>query len=220
MKLTKYAQSCVLIETIGKKILIDPGFLQYDSSWLKQEWAKIDLILITHKHKDHCHVEAIKEILKNKTTLIYTSREVAETYPELSAKTIKSGESFTLGKIRIEAVKAVHGYLPILKGGNEIKENIGFIIDDEKKKVYFTGDTLCFENGFSVDLIFLPVCNHGLVMGAFEAALFAKETGAKMVIPYHYDNPKYPVDLEEVKKEFAKQNLNYKILTIGETITV
>ncbi len=220
MKLTKYAQSCVLIETIGKKILIDPGFLQYDSSWLKQEWAKIDLILITHKHKDHCHVEAIKEILKNKTTLIYTSREVAETYPELSAKTIKSGESFTLGKIRIEAVKAVHGYLPILKGGNEIKENIGFIIDDGKKKVYFTGDTLCFENGFSVDLIFLPVCNHGLVMGAFEAALFAKETGAKMVIPYHYDNPKYPVDLEEVKKEFAKQNLNYKILTIGETITV
>ncbi|HLD72603.1 MAG TPA: MBL fold metallo-hydrolase [Candidatus Nanoarchaeia archaeon] len=220
MKLTKFPQSCILIETTGKRILVDPGYLQYDSSWLNREWAKIDLILITHKHKDHCHVEAIKEILKNKTTLIYTSKEVAETYPELAVKTIKSGESLTFGGIKIDAVKAVHGYLPLLKGGNEIKENMGFILADGKKKVYLTGDTLCFENGFSVDLIFLPVCNHGLVMGVFEAALFAKETGAKTVIPYHYDNPKYPVDLEEVKREFEKQNLNCKILVIGETITV
>lgn len=29
MKITKYPQSCLLVETKGKKILIDPGTLKY-----------------------------------------------------------------------------------------------------------------------------------------------------------------------------------------------
>jgi L-ascorbate metabolism protein UlaG (beta-lactamase superfamily) len=55
-------------------------------------------------------------------------------------------------------------------------------------------------------------------MGPFEAALFAKETGAKLVIPVHYDNPAYPIDLEKVREEFDKQELNYKILDTGESL--
>lgn len=30
MKLTKYGQSCILIETKNKRILIDPGYLELD----------------------------------------------------------------------------------------------------------------------------------------------------------------------------------------------
>ena len=57
-------------------------------------------------------------------------------------------------------------------------------------------------------------------MGPFEAALFAKETEAELVIPNHYDHPKHPVDLDSVKKEFRKQNLNFKILGLKESIEV
>lgn len=32
MKITKFPQSCLLIETKGKKILIDPGTLMYSSN--------------------------------------------------------------------------------------------------------------------------------------------------------------------------------------------
>lgn len=67
----------------------------------------------------------------------------------------------------------------------------------------------------------MPVSNHGVTMGPWEAALFAKESGAGLVIPVHYDNPeKHPANFEEVKKEFTKQGLNYKFLDLKESTEV
>lgn len=218
MRLTRFGQSCILIETNNKRILIDPGSLLYDQSLLKESWINIDVLLVTHKHGDHCNVEAINEIVKNSKTKFYTSQEVADTYTQLSPQIVKAGEVLNFDDIKVEVVKAVHGYIPMLKGGKEIKENIGYIIDDGVNRAYLTSDTICFNNDYKADIVFVPVCNHGLVMGPFEAALFAQETGAKLVVPVHYDNPKYPVDLDVVKKEFKKQGLNYKILKFKENI--
>ncbi|MDD3102214.1 MAG: MBL fold metallo-hydrolase [Patescibacteria group bacterium] len=217
MKITRFAQSCVLIETKNKRILIDPGNIQYQESFLNNEWKDVDVLLITHKHADHCHIDAIKEIIKNKKTKFYTTQEVAAAYPEIQSEIIKEGDILNCDDIKIEAVKAIHGYVPFLKGDKEIKENVGYIIDDGACRVYQTSDTICFNNNYKCDVLFVPVCDHGLVMGPYEAALFTKETGAKLVVPIHYDNPKYPADFERVKKEFEAQDLNFKFLTIGES---
>lgn len=64
MKITKFPQSCLLIETKGKKILIDPGTLKYKEEYF-EIWNKVDTILITHKHSDHCNIE----ILENDETI-------------------------------------------------------------------------------------------------------------------------------------------------------
>jgi len=218
MKITKFAQSCFLLETKGKKILVDPGVLQYEESLLEEFWNNIDVLLVTHKHSDHCNEEAVKKIISNPNTKFYTSKEVADAYPSLSPNIVKEGDTVDAGEIKIEVVKAVHGFMPFLKGGNEINENIGFIIDDGDKRAYTTSDSICFDNDYKCDILFVPVCNHGLVMGPFDAALFAKETGAKLVIPIHYDNPKFPADMEWVKREFEKQGLNYKILEIKKSL--
>ncbi|MFH0856412.1 MAG: MBL fold metallo-hydrolase [bacterium] len=220
MKITRFAQSCVLIETNNKRILIDPGFIQYKELYLGNEWRDLDILLITHKHNDHCYSEAIKEILKNEKTKIYTTKEVAEAYPEFTADIIKEGEVLFFEGITIEAVKAVHGYIPLLKDGKEICENVGFIIDDGKKRAYQTSDTICFKNDYKCDILFVPVSNHGLVMSPFEATLFAKETEAELVIPVHCDNPRFPADFEKVDKYFNEQGLNYKFLKIGEMIEI
>ena len=97
---------------------------------------------------------------------------------------------------------------------------IGFIVDDSSKRYYFTSDTLCFDNDYKCDVVFVPVCNHGLVMGPFEAAAFSKEHGASLIIPVHYDNPSYPTDLEKVKEEFSKLDLNLKVLNIKESVEI
>jgi len=221
MKITKFAQSCILVETKGKRILIDPGVIQYDESLLTEYWHDIDILLVTHKHTDHCHAEAIKAIMQNSKTKFYTSSEVVNHYLELSpTKTVRAGEVIDMENIKIEVTNAVHGFQPFLKGGNEIHENIGFIVDNREKRVYQTSDTISFENDYKCDILFVPVCNHGLVMDPFSAALFAKETGASIVIPIHYDNPKFPADLDLVKEEFTKQGLNYKFLNIGESMEV
>ena len=206
-----------MIETKGEKILVDPGTIGITENILSQ-WKNPDAILITHKHSDHCDVESINKI-RGEDTKIYTSKEVVETYPELKAEIVQEGYNLSVGEVRIEVVKAVHGYMPFLKGNNEIHGNLGFIIE-RGKKIYCVGDSISFKNEYKCGVIFVPVCNHGLVMGPYDAALFAKETKAELVIPYHYDNSRFPADLSKVKEEFEKIGLNYKFLEIGETIEI
>lgn len=217
MKITKYPQSCFLIESDNKKILVDPGKLSYEDSFL-DDWKDVDLILITHRHGDHCYTEKIKEILKNGKVKIYSSKEVQETNIDLPIDVVKIGDIFKFGKIEIEVAEAVHGYTPLQK--DEINENIGFILTVEGKKIYITGDTICFKNDYKCDILALPVSEHGSVMGPFEAALFAKKTEANLVIPIHMDNPKFPADLEKLKNEFEKIQINYKLMKTREILEI
>jgi L-ascorbate metabolism protein UlaG (beta-lactamase superfamily) len=219
MKITKYPQSCLLIESNNKKILVDPGNLSYEDSFFNY-WKEVDLILITHKHGDHCYSEVIKEIIKNNKTKIYSSEEVQEANIDLPINVVRVEDVFEFEGIKIEVVKGVHGYLPYLKGQFEINENIGFILNIENKRIYITSDTICFDNNYKCDVLAVPVSGHGLVMGPFEAALFTKETEAKFIIPIHMDNPKFPTDLNELKSEFEKNGLNYKLMKFGESIEI
>ena len=59
MKITKYPQSCLLVETNNKKILIDAGGLKYQEKFL-DNWKTVDLVLITHKHGDHIKIDVLK----------------------------------------------------------------------------------------------------------------------------------------------------------------
>jgi len=221
MNITRFAQSCILLETNNKRILIDPGVIQYEKSFPDNEWKDIDIILVTHKHGDHCNVPAIIEMIKDSKSRFYTSSEVTDAHPELKeliTKVVKEGDTIEEDNIRIEVTKAVHGYTPLLRGEKEINENIGFIVDDKDKRAYATSDTICFKNDYRCDILFIPISAHGLVMTPFEAALFAKATEAKLVIPIHLDNPSYPPDIEAFKKECEKNELNFKFLEIKNSI--
>ncbi len=220
MKITRFAQSCILIETGNKRILIDPGYLLYEDSLSHKEWSNIDVLLVTHKHRDHCHIDAIKEITKNPKTKFYTTQEVVNKYPELSPIIVKVGDILNFDDVKVEVVSAVHGYLPLMRGEREVHENVGYIIDDGINRAYQTSDTICFKNDYKCDILFVPVCNHGVAMGPREAALFAEETEAKHIIPIHYDNPDHPVDFKQVKKVFEKQDLNLRFLELKESIEV
>ena len=216
MKITRFAHFCILVESKGKRCLIDPGYIQYDESLL-EKWS-CDIILVTHKHEDHCYDHAIIEL--QKTARLFSTAEVAKAHPDLTFEIVKEGDIITVDGIKINVVKAVHGYIPWLKGDKTVHENIGFIIDDGQTKVYETSDSLSFENDYKCDILFVPVSNHGLVMGGFDAALFTKETEAKIVVPIHYHNPRFPVDLDEIKKQFETQGVNCTIMEIGDSIDI
>lgn len=220
MKIARFGQSCVLIETKGKRILVDPGDKLWNESLLTEHWVNIDIILVTHRHHDHCESKSIQEMTKNDKTKFYTTQEVASAFPELSPEIVKQGDVLKENGITVTVVKAVHGYVPVFKGGKMVNENVGYIIDDGDKKAYITSDTMCFENDYKCDVVFVPVCNHGVTMGPWEAGLFAQETGASLVIPVHYESPKHPADLDQVSAEFDKFGLNYKILDVKESIEI
>jgi len=213
MEITKYPQSCLLLKVNGKNILVDAGGLKYRESYLNR-WRQSDIILLTHKHRDHVNID----VLKNIDSPIYSTNEVQNACPELKINIIKEDDSFNLDNVKIEVVKAVHGYNPNLRGDREVFENVGYIIDDGDTRLYITSDTICFPNDYRADIVALPVSAHGLTMSSYEAALFSKELGVKLVLPIHMDNDAVPTDLEYMKKNFEKFDINYKILEIEESM--
>lgn len=213
MKIKKYPQSCLMIETNNKKILVDAGSLKYQNKFL-DEWKTADIILITHKHGDHIKSDVLKDI----NIPIYSTEEVKNTYTEIKFNIIKENDILDFDDVKIEIVKAIHGYNPLLKNGGQVFENVGYIIDDGQHRLYVTSDTICFNNDYKADIVALPVTAHGLTMSSFEASLFVKELGAKLVLPIHMDNEKYPTDIDYMKKNFEKFEINYKVLDIEEEI--
>lgn len=217
MKIAKFPQSCLLIETKGKKILVDPGNLKYKEEYL-DIWNNVDIILVTHKHPDHCNTEILENL--NKNIIIYSTKEVAEANKSLKISIIKENDIIELDNIKIEVVHAIHGYQPLLKGAKEVHENVGYIIDDGQNRLYTTSDTICFKNDYKADILCIPVTGHGLTMSAFEAALYAKEVGAVLTIPIHMDNPVFPPDFKFIKEMFEKHEVEYEILENDESIEI
>lgn len=217
MKITKYPQSCLLVETKGKKILIDPGNLKYKEEYF-DVWNSVDIILITHKHIDHCNTEILEKI--NDNIKIYSTQEVQDANKTLNINIIKENDIIELDDIKVEVVHAVHGYQPLLKGGKEIYENVGYIIDDGENRLYTTSDTICFKNDYKADILCVPVTGYGLTMSAFEAALYAKEVGATLTIPIHMDNSAFPPDYKFIEEMFNKYEVEYEILENEESIEI
>lgn len=217
MKITKFPQSCLLIETKGKKILVDPGILKYKDEYF-DIWNSVDIILITHKHSDHCNTEVLERL--NDRIIIYSTKEVQDANQRLNINVVKENDILKLDNVTIEVVYAVHGYQPLLKGDKEINENVGYIIDDGETRLYTTSDTICFKNEYKTDILCVPVTGYGLTMSAFEAALYSKEIGATLTIPIHMDNPAFPPNFEFIKEMFEKYGIEYEILENDESIEV
>lgn len=65
MQITKYVHSCVLVETEERVGLFDPGSYSWDSGIFRIEAIeRIDRIVITHEHSDHCHPPFIQAVLE------------------------------------------------------------------------------------------------------------------------------------------------------------
>lgn len=217
MKITKFPQSCLLIEANNKKILVDPGNLKYKEEYF-EVWNSVDVIFVTHKHPDHCNIDVLERLNKNIT--IYSTNEVAKTYKNLNIKIINEKDVIECGKLKIEVVHAIHGYHPLLKGDKEIHENVGYIIDDGTNRLYITSDTICFKNSYKADILCVPVTGYGVTMSAFEASLYAKEVEANLTILTHMDNPAFPPDYKFIEEMFNKYEVEYEILENEESIEI
>ena len=210
MKIKKFPQSCILIETAGKKILVDPGTVKYEQTFLK-DWKTADAILITHRHSDHINAD----ILKTLNIPIYSTNEVKKYNPDLSINIIKQGDNFKIGNIKIEVTKAIHGFTTV---DAEIFENVGFIIDNGKAKLYITSDTLRFNYPYKADFLFADITAYDVSMNLWGAMMTYKEVGAKLLIVAHQDKGMMLYEKEQIEKYFSEQKINFIIPQIGDEL--
>ena len=223
MKITKFNQACLLVETKGKRILVDAGSIGYTEDMFETHWTNINVILVTHRHSDHCLAEVINKIIKRDNAKVYANSEVIANHSLENVTKIAERDVFDIGEIKVEVTKAVHGFLTTMKAaGLEVKENVGFIIDDGATRLYITSDTINFNNDYKCDVLAMPFNGNGLTLGLVDGIGFIKDIGPKLVLPIHLQHPR-PImnpDIGALKQSLDSEGINYKILDLCESIEV
>ena len=149
MKIKKLGHCCLVISENGKKIMTDPG------SWTIEEHEKeknIDLIIITHEHGDHVHINSLKKIIENNPKVkIITNSGVGKLLDEVGIEyeILKDKTPINFLGIEIEPHNCKHE--EIFEEIGQV-ENTGYFIG---KRLFYPGDS--FYNPLKkVEILALP----------------------------------------------------------------
>jgi L-ascorbate metabolism protein UlaG (beta-lactamase superfamily) len=174
MIITKFGHCCLLIEVRGVRILTDPG--NYNVS---PDIKGIDVILITHEHQDHLHIESLIAILgRNPAAQVISHAGVGKLLDEagISYTLATDGQEVMVQGVSIESSGSehacIHHDLPKV-------QNTGFFIDGT---LFYPGDSF-HDPGKAVAILALPVV--GPWMKLSEAIEYAKTIKPKVVFPVH-----------------------------------
>ncbi|PWA11128.1 metal-dependent hydrolase [Pueribacillus theae] len=228
MKLSFHGHSIVMIETNGKKILIDPFISGNNQTDLDAGKVECDVILLTHGHNDH--VGDTVEIAKRNDALVVATADLA-TYlgwqgVNVHPMNIGGAYEFDFGKVKLtQAFHSSHYTEDENKNIVYTGMPTGILFTAEGKTIYHLGDTGLFSDlkmigeMNDIDLAFIPIGDN-FTMGPEDAAVAAEWVGAKTVVPIHYNT--FPV-IEQDPNQFVqllKEGIEGKVLKAGESITL
>jgi L-ascorbate metabolism protein UlaG (beta-lactamase superfamily) len=209
MKITKLGQSCLVVETNGKKILIDPG------SYSVEEQVKelgVGLILITHEHPDHLDLESIKKILlNNPDAIIITNDGVGKSLNEVGIKyeVLEDRAPKDFSGVEIEACDCKHE--EIFEDYGQCKNTAFFI----NKRLFHPGDSFC-NPGKPIEILALPVAGPWSRVRDFMK--YAIEVKPQICFPFHDGMLKSFGSAHRVPQTaLAKFGIEFKVLELGKT---
>ncbi len=208
MKIKKLGHCCLVIEVDDKRVITDPG----SYTLAEQELEKnIDLIVITHEHQDHLHVDSLKKILViNPNAVIVTNTAVGKILDEanISYEKLEDGQSGVYAGVYLEA----HGdkHEEIYQEFGQV-QNTGYFIG---KDFFYPGDAFTNPNK-KVDILALPVLAPWLrIKDSIEYGLLLKP---RIAFPVHDWNIKIPGIVHRTPGlVLEKNNIQFKVLEIGK----
>jgi L-ascorbate metabolism protein UlaG (beta-lactamase superfamily)/glycosyltransferase involved in cell wall biosynthesis len=192
-----------------------------------------NIVLITHKHTDHCDPRTVPQIamasphakFMGPAPVIAILRQWGIA-PSRLILASESGVELT-PEFSVHAVPAAHPEIERDENGNLAA--VGYILNYAGQKIYLAGDT--FARQIIIDVVnshapihtaFLPVNEHnffrarrGIIgnMSVREAFLFAQEIGVKQVVAVHWDMFAInAVDSEEINFIYQRMDPGFKLL--------
>lgn len=188
--LTWYSHACVLIQTDGTNLLVDPFFSGNPLSPIQADQVETDYILVSHGHGDH--LGDTVAIAKRTGATVISNFEIhnwlaAQGVENLHPQHIGGGFNYPWGRVKLTI--AHHG--SALPDGSYGGNPCGFLFYIGRRKIYHACDTGLFydmkligEEG--IDLAILPIGDN-FTMGPDDALRAVRLIEPKQVVPIHYN---------------------------------
>jgi L-ascorbate metabolism protein UlaG (beta-lactamase superfamily) len=176
MQLTKYPQSCLILEKDDKRILIDPGSFMANK-FSAGDLPEFDAIFLTHRHPDHADPDFIRSVLAQKNIPVYGNQDTKELLGELVSNVITPSDVASVGGFDVTVYDMPHCLLP---DGSVGPPNNGYVFDGD---FLHAGDGVSAE-GLTVTNAAIAIAGPDLSLK--DAADLIKAIGATKVIPIHY----------------------------------
>ncbi|MFE4952395.1 MBL fold metallo-hydrolase [Leifsonia sp. NPDC056665] len=199
LSVTRITHSCHLLEIGGLTFLTDPwftvrpGYYQGEPIALSiAELPRLDGVLISHEHYDHCDLDAFATYRDLDVPLVVpqTVVETALAHGFTDVRPLFPWEQTKIDGVTITAAPGKHGV-----------DEITFVLRAEGDAIYFGGDTLLIPelreipdrlgpitiallptNGLRI----VPAGNMQVVMDAEEAAELNAVLKPQLALPHHY----------------------------------
>ena len=209
MKITKIGHCCLLIKTKNITILTDPGAF----SVAQNKITEIDIILITHEHADHLHVESLKKVLTNNLNArIITNIGVGKILEQenISYELLEGKNSTEIESVLIEAFDCSHE--EIFEEIGQV-QNTGYFIDN---KLFYPGDSFYNPNK-KVDILALPVAGPWCKIP--DAIRYALDIKPRVAFPIHdgmLQIDKIGASHKIPEKVLIENNIEFVVIKEGE----
>jgi L-ascorbate metabolism protein UlaG (beta-lactamase superfamily) len=190
-RVTWLGHACLLLETDGQRVLIDPFLTNNPAAAARADDVAADFILISHGHGDH--VGDAVAIAKRTGATVVANYEISEWLGKQGLSKVhglQHGGGFRFPFGRVKLTQAWHG--SVLPDGTYGGNPAGlYLTCNDGKRVYDAADTGLFgdmrligEEG--IDLAFLPIGDN-YTMGPDDAVRAVKLLTPGKVVPIHYN---------------------------------
>ena len=210
MQLTKYEHACFVVQSDGRKLVVDPGNLTTDLD-IDHD---IDVVVITHEHPDHFWVDNLAQLIEaNPDLTIVAPQSVTDKIDVRCHKqSATPGDSLTISTFTLDFYGGthaeIHADIPRI-------DNIGVMINNS---VYYPGDSLARPDQPVIALA-LPAAAPWLKIG--ESIDLLRDIKPRVAFPTHdaiYSDSGKGIADNLLSAEAESIDCEYRRLESGESI--
>ncbi len=179
MRITHLGHACLLVETGGKRILVDPGAFAGGFD----EVTGLDVILVTHQHPDHLDLQRLPALLAiNPQARLYAEPQAAAVMEAagIAAEYTVAGQALTFGAVQVTPVGELHALI------NEALPrigNLGVVLRAAgEPSLFHPGDAYDGEPGH-IDILALPL--NAPWAASRDTIAFAWRLAPQFCVPIH-----------------------------------